>query len=182
MIEDYPFADALKALEDSNVSISFSENEGDVPLIYVNKAFERMTLYRRDDVLGKNCRFLQGEDTNRESVKKLRSAVDTHVAQSVCLLNYRADGEPFHNLVVLTPIVFAGGKQVTLGCQYDLSKTIEYEGLEPHLNGVGGLVNSLQPDRKDAWLSTLETSRLTAESIVLRTRNYLRRNSLLEED
>jgi PAS domain S-box-containing protein len=76
----------------------------DNPIVYVNDAFERTTGYARSAVVGRNCRFLQGEGTDKASVDALRAAVEEERDVSVDILNYRADGRPFMNRLTLAPI------------------------------------------------------------------------------
>ncbi|MBM2576239.1 PAS domain-containing protein [Jannaschia sp. Os4] len=76
----------------------------DNPIVYVNDAFERTTGYQRSAVIGRNCRFLQGEETAKRDVDRIRDAVENHEDVSVDILNYRADGRPFNNRLVIAPI------------------------------------------------------------------------------
>ena len=76
----------------------------DNPIIYANAGFERMTGYRPDEVIGRNCRFLQGKDTDRETVKTLREAIAAGRACSVEIRNYRKNGEPFWNALSVNPV------------------------------------------------------------------------------
>lgn len=78
--------------------------QSDQPLIFVNEGFQKLTGYSKEEVLGKNCRFLQGEDTNQKSVSKLREAIKKGEACTVELLNYNKTGEPFWNRLSITPI------------------------------------------------------------------------------
>lgn len=78
--------------------------EEDNPLIYANEGFVRLTGYAIEDVIGKNCRFLQGEGTDRESVDEIRNAIKSGKGCTVELLNYRKDGTPFWNRLSLTPL------------------------------------------------------------------------------
>jgi PAS domain S-box-containing protein len=81
----------------------------DNPIVYVNEAFERMTGYARSAVIGRNCRFLQGEDTDKADVDLLRAAVAEGRSASVDILNYRADGRPFVNRLIISPITDDAG-------------------------------------------------------------------------
>ncbi|HEV2528750.1 MAG TPA: EAL domain-containing protein [Thermomicrobiales bacterium] len=74
-------------------------------LIEVNPAFERMTGYVRAEVLGRNCRFLQGPETNPESVSAIRAAIAAGREVHTSLLNYRKDGTPFWNELRLAPVL-----------------------------------------------------------------------------
>lgn len=93
----------------------------DNPIVYVNQAFTRQTGYARSAVIGRNCRFLQGEDTEKAAVDLLRKSVESKESVTVDLMNYRANGEPFMNRLVLAPI-FDDGEQVQyfMGIQQEL--------------------------------------------------------------
>lgn len=94
----------------------------DNPIIYVNKAFERITQYSADYALGRNCRFLQGEETSEEDVQRLRTAIVEGEDVSVDILNYRADGSKFLNRLLLAPLFDENGKIVNfLGIQRPLA-------------------------------------------------------------
>ena len=79
-------------------------NLPDNPIIYASHGFERMTGYRADEVLGRNCRFLQGKETDPEAVTALREAVRAGRECSVEFLNYRKDGTKFWNALFVTPV------------------------------------------------------------------------------
>ncbi len=81
----------------------------DNPLIYVNAGFERLTGYSAADVLGRNCRFLQGAGTDLSTVDTLRTAVREKREVTVQLLNYRKDGTPFWNRLAITPVLDHSG-------------------------------------------------------------------------
>lgn len=76
----------------------------DNPIVFASKGFLDLTGYRLDQVLGRNCRFLQGPGTDRRQVDALRKGIASGVDTSVCLLNYRADGTSFYNQVFLAPL------------------------------------------------------------------------------
>ena len=69
----------------------------DNPIVYATPGFYELTGYTREQVLGRNCRFLQGAGTERRAVEVIRTAVANGTDATVCLLNYRADGTPFWN-------------------------------------------------------------------------------------
>ena len=77
----------------------------DVPIVYVNPAFEQMTGYRADEMLGQNCRFLQGEDRGQRPVSELREAIAQGDSCDVLLRNYRKDGSLFWNQLHLQPLM-----------------------------------------------------------------------------
>ena len=100
----------------------------DMPLIYANKAFEVMTGYPSDEILGRNCRFLQGEDRNQEGRFKVREALKNRQAVVVDLRNYRKTGELFYNRLSITPLVDREGAVIYfLGVQYDVTKQVQAE-------------------------------------------------------
>lgn len=93
----------------------------DNPIVYVNDAFERTTGYKREAVLGRNCRFLQGERTDKRDVDRIRDAVAAARDVSVDIVNYRANGTPFLNRLIIAPIVDdAGQPTFFLGIQKEL--------------------------------------------------------------
>lgn len=100
----------------------------DMPLIYANKAFEVMTGYSSDEILGRNCRFLQGEDRDQEGRFKVREALKNRQAVVVDLRNYRKTGELFYNRLSITPLVDREGAVIYfLGVQYDVTKQVQAE-------------------------------------------------------
>ena len=76
----------------------------DNPVVFANQAFQELTGYQQDEIIGRNCRFLQGAQTDRSKVAELRSAVEEQRAVSVELLNYKRDGTPFWNGVYIAPV------------------------------------------------------------------------------
>ncbi len=75
----------------------------DYPIIFVNTSFERLTGYSLRDVVGRNCRFLQGPDSDLEAIQRMREALASKVACDVDLINYKKNGEPFWNHLSLFP-------------------------------------------------------------------------------
>lgn len=85
-------------------------NKDDNPIVFANKAFLDLTGYEEDEVLGRNCRFLQGAMTDRSAVDELRTAVEGKSSIAIELLNYRRDGSPFWNAVFIGPVYDTAGK------------------------------------------------------------------------
>ena len=75
----------------------------DNPLIYANNGFEELTGYSAEEVIGRNCRFLQGPDTDEKSTEIIREAIRNERACTVQILNYKKDGTPFWNRLSITP-------------------------------------------------------------------------------
>ena len=118
-----------RAMDEATVGISITNpTHPENPLVYVNDGFCRLTGYDREEVLGRNCRFLQGPDTEEATVDRIRAAIDAEEPVTVELLNYRADGEPFWNLLTIAPVRGKDG-DVThfLGFQRDVTERVRRE-------------------------------------------------------
>lgn len=76
----------------------------DNPIVFVNRAFTRVTGYSPDMALGRNCRFLQGKETTEEDIAKIRSALRDEEEVTLDLINYRANGEKFVNRLMIAPL------------------------------------------------------------------------------
>ncbi|MCE9663998.1 EAL domain-containing protein [Halomonas sp. M5N1S17] len=99
-----------------------------LPIIYANEAFERMTGYAREEVLGQSCRFLQGRETDPEAIEQVRRALAECEEVNVTLCNYRKDGSPFWNNLYLAPVRDTAGVVTHfVGVQHDISERKAYE-------------------------------------------------------
>jgi diguanylate cyclase (GGDEF)-like protein/PAS domain S-box-containing protein len=130
-----------------------SATDPDMPLVYVNRAFERVTGYGREEAIGRNCRFLQGADREQPELDKIRRAIaEEHDAQAL-LRNYRKDGSLFWNMLYVTPVLDPRSGTVThfVGVQYDITEIKRYQDeLEHQANhdALTGLANrNLLKDR-----------------------------------
>ncbi|WBS00917.1 PAS domain-containing protein [Pseudoduganella sp. SL102] len=85
-------------------------NQPDDPIVFVNGAFLDLTQYQESQVLGRNCRLLQGPDTDPRTVAEVREALAEQRAVAVDILNYKADGTPFWNALFIGPIFDKAGK------------------------------------------------------------------------
>ncbi|MCM1983586.1 transporter substrate-binding protein [Lyngbya confervoides] len=115
-----------KAVEASGNAILISDAQHpEMPLIYVNPAFETQTGYSAADSLGRNCRFLQGNDHHQPALEKLRAAQGEPRDCTVVLRNYRKDGTLFWNELTISP-VFDETQQLThfVGIQNDITERI----------------------------------------------------------
>ncbi len=94
----------LQLVENAQDGIVVSEKEGnDTILIYVNPAFENLTGYKSEEILYQDCRFLQGDDREQDSVRLIRQAIDGKKPVRTILKNYRKDGSIFWNELSVTP-------------------------------------------------------------------------------
>jgi PAS domain S-box-containing protein len=98
----------------------------DNPIVYANSVFERITGYTREEILGRNCRFLQGEDRDQPGLDAIREALREHRPIEVTLRNYRKDGSLFHNRLSIQPLRDASGRLIYyLGVQYDVTELVD---------------------------------------------------------
>ncbi|WP_312489493.1 PAS domain-containing protein [Sphingomonas sp.] len=98
-------------------------NRDDNPIVFANKAFLDLTGYEEREILGRNCRFLQGAQTDREAVSELGRAVEARDAIALEILNYRRDGTPFWNAVFIGPVYDkAGDLRYFFASQLDVTR------------------------------------------------------------
>lgn len=103
-------------------------HQRDNPIVFANPAFERITGFTASEVLGKNCRFLQGKDTDRSMVVQVRAALAAGKSCDVELLNYRKDGTPFWNHLAISPVHDQTGRLTHfIGVQSDVSERKKLE-------------------------------------------------------
>ncbi len=100
----------------------------DQPIIYANPAFERITGYREEEVLGRNCRFLQGSETRQPAIGEIRRSLAEHREVHVVLRNFRKDGSPFWNDLYIAPVPDERGVVTHyVGVQNDISERKRFE-------------------------------------------------------
>ena len=118
-----------RAIAASSNSILIADaRKPDIPIIYCNPAFEKLTGYSAEEVIGRNCRFLQGPDTDRVELNKLRRSLEAGTEIQVVLKNYRKDKTPFWNELMVSPILDNEGKLTHfIGVQNDISKRVAAE-------------------------------------------------------
>lgn len=125
------------------------------PLIYVNDGFFRLTGYTADEVLGRNCNFLQGEDADPETIRTMREAMTAGRDVTVEIRNRRKDGTPFWNRLSITPVRDdAGDVTHFIGVQSDVTERREAEEALRRVNEQ--MLRDLEEAAKiqRAWLPT----------------------------
>lgn len=130
----------MLAIDASKSGIILTDNQQpDNPIIFCNKAFEQMSGYQRSEIIGRNCRFLQGVDRNQKGRFELREAVEKGEGLVVELRNYRKNGAQFWNELYMSPIYAKDGRvthfigvqnDITHRKQLEATLTLEREQLE----------------------------------------------------
>nr|AML77973.1 putative LOV domain-containing protein [Mammea americana] len=148
--------DALATLQQTFVVSDATKS--DCPIMYASSGFFSMTGYSSKEVIGRNCRFLQGPETDRNEVAKIRDAVKHGKNYCGRLLNYKKDGTPFWNLLTVTPIKDDLGNPIKfIGMQVEVSKFTEGiidQALRP--NGLPKSLIRYDARQKDRALDSME--------------------------
>lgn len=130
----------------------------DNPIIYASPSFTQMTGYSLEEVVGRNCRFLQGRDTDPAAVALLRNAVREVRRCDVEFLNYRKDGTPFWNFLTISPVFGADGTLAHfIGVQTDVTerRTLEEQFRQSQkLEAVGQIAGGVAHDFNN-WLTVI---------------------------
>ena len=110
----------------ASVAIALASCSDDNPLVRVNRAFEELTGYVAADVIGKNCRLLQRDAPNDEARERIRAfiASDTQDTVHTPIVNFRADGRPFVNLLFISKLRNHSGRcEFIFASQFDVSRS-----------------------------------------------------------
>lgn len=127
------------------------------PATFVNPAFERLTGYRRHELIGRDLRFLQAEDREQDNRARIRQALSDGKACRALLRNYRNDGSPFWNEFTIAPLTDAGGRVTHyVGFHRDASERLRFE---PKISSGRDTVAPVSPN--PSLLSVLRDDRLT---------------------
>lgn len=124
----------MSALSGSQQNFAISDPTlPDNPIVYVSQGFLDLTGYQLDQVLGRNCRFLQGPGTDQSAVDVIRKGISEGIDTSVCLLNYKADGTPFWNQFFVAALRDAENNVVNyVGVQCEVSKAVVEKHMGEH--------------------------------------------------
>lgn len=147
-----------RAVVATELSFTISDPARDQnPLVWVNPAFTRLTGYDLDEVLGRNCRFLQGPNTDPTSISRIRSALADERPITEVLLNYRRDGTAFWNQVSISPVFDGSGNVVNfVGVQADVTERVMVE------NERRAALAAAEETREQLRLLTDSTAAMTA--------------------
>ena len=109
----------------SNGIIVVDAQQDDMPIIYCNQGFKEMTGFGPNEIYGRNCRFLQGPDTDEADLKIIRDAIANGQRTRVTILNYRRDGSRFYNELLITPVTDdLGAITHFVGVQHDVTESV----------------------------------------------------------
>jgi len=178
-----PFASAVRATR--MPMLITDPNQPDNPIVFANDSFTRLTGYTREEVLGRNCRFLQGPETDPEDVAKLRDAIARRSQIEMDIINHRKDGSRFYNRVLISPVFdddghltyfFASQFDVTLERDRLVRLQREHDKLEKEVErrtrelrlSEERLKFTIQAARLGSWTLDLTDMRLTCSDICKR--------------
>ncbi|WP_297106538.1 PAS domain-containing protein [uncultured Devosia sp.] len=155
----------VHAVESSAVPIAIADPfEPDCPLVFVNDAFLKLTGYGEDEVLGRNCRFLQGPETCDEDRQALKAALAERQTISHEILNYKKDGTPFWNELHMAPMLDDAGELLYfIATQVDITERV---------NRQTGLQQALD-ERTEALRDQAQRTHDMAREMTHRVRNSL---------
>lgn len=163
--------DVLRATCDKmKIAVTVADPDcDDHPLIYANPAFLELTGYAADEVLGRNCRFLQGPGTNDADLEPLRARMSRSRYGSACMLNYRKDGSEFFNMLVLESVRIHRDKTILVGCQYKFDRWVKEAELVAQYQRTDALFQNLESESQQQLKDAL-AMRSSAVSTMLRAK------------
>jgi len=124
----YTLIDMLNSIGHEHVSFCICDpDKDDIPIIFSSDGFCELTGYAHNEIEGKNCRFLQGNDTSKDEVTRIGCAIKERKEICVNLLNYKKDGTPFNNEFFLLPLYNDESK----------SKLVYFIGVQCSVNHLG---------------------------------------------
>ena len=116
-----------KAIHSTEIGVTITDAQADDnPIIFANQGFTKLTGYTKDEILGKNCRFLQNNDRDQKGLDDIRSFIRNEIKGKSTIRNYKRDGTPFWNELSIAPIEDSEG-EVThfVGLQNDVTELLE---------------------------------------------------------
>lgn len=160
-----PFSAAIRATR--MPMIVTDPHQADNPIIFANDAFLEMSGYSREEINGRNCRFLQGRDTDPETVREISEALAKGRDISADILNYRKDGTPFWNALYISPVNNADGDvQYFFASQVDATERKKHELNAANLQLELERLVSIRTQELEVRTQELEVALATSTRIV----------------
>lgn len=149
----------------STIPLSLADaRQADAPLLLVNSAFCSLTGYEMDEIVGRNCRFLQGEDRNQPAREEIRTAIEHGGDCQAILSNYTKDGKRFENLLFLFTLRGGNGEpDLFMGSQFEIRPTRPAGQLDLHAHALEAGLDRIAAD---AGHLAIKTRQLMATSAV----------------
>ena len=160
-------------LRKSNIALALSSTDEDAPLVLVNDSFCALTGYSEEDVIGQNCRFLQGEDTTHAMRQPLHDFVhgEGPDAGRFPVLNYRKDGTPFHNYVYMSRMRDRSGEVIfILASQFDMTGALQRSKVRKNDDTLYDALTDIGQISREFGLAMQESSQLLADSVAVMAR------------
>ncbi len=156
------------AVQMSRMPMCLSDpHQADGPIIFCNRAFEELTGYGQHEVLGRNCRFLQGEDTDPETIAEIRRGIAAGEDVQQEILNYRKDGSSFWNALFISPVTDTQGNLVYyFASQLNVTRRHEAEAVlqqSQRMETLGGMASSLAHEFNNLMTIVLASVERAAE-------------------
>jgi PAS domain S-box-containing protein len=158
------------------MALALASIEGDHPLLFVNERFSELTGYSGDDVIGRNCRFLQGDTRDGQAHAKFRAFLhnDDTMSARAPIINFRRDGSAFVNLLYLTRLRAESGEtRYILGSQFDVSR-VEVERLQAYDRDLARALTGLGPLSVGCGIAIDDALAVIGDSVSLMTQAHLR--------
>jgi PAS domain S-box-containing protein len=169
-----------QAINEAPVGIVITDpTRPDNPMVYVNDAFVAMTGYPREESVGRNCRFLQGDTTDPETIARIREAVEAAEPVSVDIRNYRQDGTEFWNHLEVAPVTNDAGEVVNyVGFQQDVTDRKQRQeqiavldrllrhNLRNDINVIRGHAETISAEASNAVAASAETILDTSDQLL----------------
>ena len=160
-------------IDQSSVALAVSDARDDFPLVQVIDRFCRLTEYDRSDVLGRNCRFLQGDDTPAAQTQALHDFIrdDSASEGRFPIVNHRKSGDMFHNLVFMTRLRDAGGRTAfVLASQFDVTTAMLRAQADQQNGRLGRAVTDIDQIGREFGLAVMGSAKYVSESIAMMAR------------
>ncbi len=152
----------ISVCEQFDIPITLADpDQPDAPLLFASRKFLKLTGYSAEEVLGQNCRFLQGPESDPAIAGRLSNACARRAKHSCCVINYRKDGGRFNNLLTIEPIEVSTTKTLLVGFQHAFDDTVSRKQVRFQMEYINVLLRSI-------YRKTHTRQKLLADADVLR--------------